>query len=36
MSTFEEFLKNNPTMTDQPYGAAMAGTLTKAFPCTAQ
>src|SRR3984957_18955400 len=36
MSAFEEFLKNNPKMTDEPYGAAMAGTLSKAFPCHAQ
>jgi hypothetical protein len=36
MSAFEEFLKNNLKMTDEPYGAAMAGTLSKAFPCHAQ
>jgi Rap1a immunity proteins len=36
MSAFEEFLKNNPKMTEEPYGAAMAGTLSKAFPCHAQ
>jgi Ssp1 endopeptidase immunity protein Rap1a len=36
MSAFEEFLRDNPMMADQPYGAAMAGTLSKAFPCTAQ
>jgi hypothetical protein len=36
MGAFEEFLKDNPDMADQPYGAAMAGTLAKAFPCTAQ
>jgi hypothetical protein len=32
MGAFEEFLKDNPTMVDQPYAAAMAGTLTKASP----
>jgi hypothetical protein len=36
MSAFEEFLRDNPKMADQPYGAAMAGTLSKAFPCSAQ
>jgi hypothetical protein len=36
MSAFEEFLRENPKMADQPYGAAMAGTLSKAFPCSAQ
>jgi Rap1a immunity proteins len=36
MGAFEEFLKDNADMADQPYGAAMAGTLAKAFPCTAQ
>jgi hypothetical protein len=34
MSAFEEFLKDNPDMADQPYGAAMAGTLAKAFACS--
>ena len=29
MSAFEEFLKDNPKMADQPYGAAIAGTLIK-------
>jgi Rap1a immunity proteins len=33
MSAFEGFLKDTPNMADQPYGAAMAGTLMKAFPC---
>jgi hypothetical protein len=33
MSAFEVFLKVNPTMADEPYGAAMAETLRKAFPC---
>jgi hypothetical protein len=36
MSAFEEFLRDNPKMADEPYGAAMAGTLNKAFPCGAQ
>jgi hypothetical protein len=33
MAAVEECLKDNPNMADQPYGAAMAGTLSKAFPC---
>jgi hypothetical protein len=33
MSAFEVFLKVNPTMADEPYGAAMSETLRKAFPC---
>jgi Rap1a immunity proteins len=33
MSAFEVFLKVNPTMANEPYGAAMAETLRKAFPC---
>jgi Rap1a immunity proteins len=36
MSAFEQFLRDNPNMADKPYGAAMAGTLSKAFPCNAQ
>ena len=36
MSAFEQFLKDNPKMADEPYGAAMAGTLIQAFPCSAQ
>jgi Rap1a immunity proteins len=36
MSAFEEFLRDNPKMADEPYGAAMAETLSKAFPCGAQ
>ena len=36
MSAFEEFLRDNSKLADQPYGAAMAGTLSKAFPCAAQ
>jgi hypothetical protein len=36
MSAFEEFLRNNPKTADEPYGAAMAGTLVKAIACGAQ
>ena len=36
MSAFEEFVRDNPALADQPYGAAMAGTLKKAFPCSGQ
>jgi hypothetical protein len=36
MTAVEEFLKDNPNMADQPYGAAMAETLSKAFPCGGQ
>ena len=36
MSAFEGFLKDNPNMADQPYGAAMSGTLIKTFPCGSQ
>lgn len=36
MSAFEDFLRDNPKMADEPYGAAMAATLSKAFPCAAQ
>jgi hypothetical protein len=34
MSAFEAFLRDNPKMADEPYGAAMAETLSKTFPCT--
>ena len=33
MSALEDFLRDNPKMADEPYGAAMAETLRKAFPC---
>lgn len=33
MSAFEEYLRDNPKLADQPYGAAMAGTLSISFPC---
>jgi hypothetical protein len=33
MSAFEGFLRDNPTMANEPYGAAIAGTLKRAFPC---
>src|SRR5258708_7842052 len=36
MGAFEQFLRDNPKMADAPYGSAMAGTLSKAFPCRAQ
>jgi hypothetical protein len=36
MSAFEVFLGDNPKMANEPYGAAMAGTLGKAFPYLAQ
>jgi len=36
MSALEEFLKDNPTVADRPYGEAMAVTLKKAFPCNGQ
>ena len=36
MSALEEFLRDNPRMADAPYGAAMAATLPRAFPCAAQ
>ncbi len=35
MGAFEEFLKDNPEVADKPYGAAIAGTLIKSFPCGA-
>jgi hypothetical protein len=33
MSAFEAFVRDNPTLAERPYGEAMAGTLSKAFPC---
>ena len=36
MSALEGFLKDNPNVADQPYGAAMSGTLIKTFPCGSQ
>ena len=33
MSAFEEFPRDNPKMADEPYGAAMARTLRRTFPC---
>jgi hypothetical protein len=33
MSALEGFLRDNPAIADEPYGAAMAATLKKAFPC---
>jgi hypothetical protein len=34
MSAFEVFLRDHPKMAGEPYGAAMAETLSKTFPCT--
>jgi hypothetical protein len=36
MSAFEGFLRDHPQMASEPYGAAMAATLSRAFPCTGQ
>jgi hypothetical protein len=36
MTAFEQFLRDNRKMADEPYGAAMAETLNEAFPCGAQ
>jgi hypothetical protein len=36
MISFEQFLSDNPDMTDKPYGDAMASTLSRAFPCQAR
>jgi hypothetical protein len=33
MIAFEGFLSNHPDMASRPYGAAMAATLSRAFPC---
>lgn len=33
MVAFEVFLGDHPLMAGQPYGAAMAATLSRAFPC---
>ena len=33
MSALEGFLRDNPKMANEPYGAAMAGTLRRTFPC---
>jgi hypothetical protein len=36
MSAFEGFLRDHPQMGGEPYGAAMAATLSRAFPCAGQ
>jgi Rap1a immunity proteins len=36
MSAFENFLKDHPQMAGEPCGAAMAATLSRAFPCRGQ
>jgi hypothetical protein len=33
MSAFERFVDDNPDLADQPYGIAMAASLSRAFPC---
>jgi hypothetical protein len=33
MIAFEALLRDNPKMATEPYGAAMAGTLRRTFPC---
>jgi hypothetical protein len=33
MSALEQFLRDNTKMADEPYGAAMAASLSRAFPC---
>ena len=36
MSTFEQFLEDNPDMAEKRYGDVMAASLTHAFPCQTQ
>jgi Rap1a immunity proteins len=36
MIAFEQFLNDNPGMTEKPSGDAMAASLSRAFPCQAQ
>ena len=36
MNAFAGFLRDHPQMTAEPYGAAMAATLSRAFRCAAQ
>jgi hypothetical protein len=36
MTAFEGFLRDHPQMAGEPYGAAMAATLSRAFPCAGQ
>lgn len=36
MSALEAFLSKHPQMASEPYGAAMAATLSDAFPCAGQ
>ena len=33
MSALERFVDNNPDLADEPYGVAMAASLSRAFPC---
>ena len=36
MTAFEGFVTDYPQMAGSPYGAAMAATLSRAFPCSGQ
>ena len=36
MIAFEDFVKGHTQMAGEPYGAAMAATLSRAFPCAGQ
>jgi Rap1a immunity proteins len=36
MSAFEAFLRDHPQLSGEPYGAAMAATVTQTFPCSGQ
>jgi hypothetical protein len=36
MAALDQFLVSNPDMADKSYGDAMAGSLTRAFPCQVQ
>jgi Rap1a immunity proteins len=36
MGAFEAFVRDNPALAERPYGATMAATLRKAFPCNAK
>ena len=36
MISFEQFLNDSADMANEPYGDAMASTLSRAFPCQAQ
>jgi hypothetical protein len=36
MIALERFVNNSPVLADQPYGVAMAASLSRAFPCSPQ